>query len=81
MVTGLVGLGIQSQEPRRPHVCGPLGPDTVGWGGANPMSHVDACVDRLNEGSWDPAVANTTAYLTGSVFSRESETVTCIVLI
>jgi hypothetical protein len=38
-------------------------------GEANPMSHVDACVDRLNEGSWDPAVANTTAYLTGSVFT------------
>ena len=33
------------------------------------MSHVDACVGRLNEGSWDPAVANTTAYLTGSVFT------------
>ena len=38
-------------------------------GEANPMSHVDACVDLLNEGSWDPAVANTTAYLTGSVFT------------
>ena len=33
------------------------------------MSHVDACVDLLNEGSWDPAVANTTAYLTGFVFT------------
>lgn len=33
------------------------------------FGHVDACVDRLNEGSWDPAMANTTAYLTGSVFT------------
>ena len=47
------------------------------------MSHVDACVDRLNEGSWDPVVANTTAYLTWSVSTvakvklSQSETVTC----
>mgnify|MGYP006074927617 CR=1 FL=1 len=32
-------------------------------------SHVDSCVDCLNEGLWDPAVANTTAYLAGSVFA------------
>ena len=52
-------------------------------GEANPKSHVDACVDRLNEGLWSPGVANTTPYLTGSVFTvakvkrRKSEAVTC----
>ena len=64
--------------------CPPTGGARSGrLGEANPKSHVDACVDRLNEGLWSPGVANTTPYLTGSVFTvakvkrRKSEAVTC----